>query len=204
MFFHWDSVPAPDAPRGLCFLHVFAAATGMDKIDSFAYVIGFTCANTAFLHTSCSFLKVTGANHAILPPWMKVNPSVGILRLVVPLLAQIPTMCAAFAFSTYLLPQRGVQNRLFCLRHWIHVHKYGLSAHVRLFLSCHGGRSWIFVYVVGFTCANKAFLPPSSFIDIVPKCGPNCDPNCGKSPLSSGGFAIRRWLCRCSARRIAR
>ena len=28
LFFHWDSVPAPDAPRGLFFLHVFAAATG--------------------------------------------------------------------------------------------------------------------------------------------------------------------------------
>ena len=26
-FFHWDSVPAPNAPRGLCVLHVFAAAT---------------------------------------------------------------------------------------------------------------------------------------------------------------------------------
>ena len=31
MFFHWDSVPAPDAPRGLCVLHVFAAATGWTK-----------------------------------------------------------------------------------------------------------------------------------------------------------------------------
>ena len=27
LFFHWDSVPAPDAPRGLCVLRVFAAAT---------------------------------------------------------------------------------------------------------------------------------------------------------------------------------
>ena len=29
LVFHWDSGPAPpDAPRGLCVLHVFAAATG--------------------------------------------------------------------------------------------------------------------------------------------------------------------------------
>ena len=39
-----------------------------------------------------------------------------------------------------------------------------------------------FAYVVGFTCAVPAFLPSSSFIDIVPNCGPNCV----KSPLSSG------------------
>ena len=26
LFFHWDSVPNPDAPRGLCVLHVFALA----------------------------------------------------------------------------------------------------------------------------------------------------------------------------------
>ena len=26
--FYWDSVPNPDAPRGLCVLHVFAVATG--------------------------------------------------------------------------------------------------------------------------------------------------------------------------------
>ena len=58
----------------------------------------------------------------------------------------------------------------------------------------------VFAPVIGFTCADPAFLPPSSFIDIVPNCGPNC----GKSPLSSGGFAIRCGLCRCSARRIAR
>ena len=31
LFFHWDSVPAPDAPRDLCVLHVFAAATGWTK-----------------------------------------------------------------------------------------------------------------------------------------------------------------------------
>ena len=99
LFFHWDSVPAPDAPRNLCVLHVF------------------------------------------------------------------------------LSPRR--QKRLFCLRHWIHVCKSGLSAHVMLFLNCHGGRSWVFAPVVGFTCAVPAFLPLSSFIDIVPNCGSNC----GKSPL---------------------
>ena len=31
------------------------ASSHVGKIASFAYVIGFTCANTAFLHTSCSF-----------------------------------------------------------------------------------------------------------------------------------------------------
>ena len=34
--------------------------------------------------------------------------------------------------------------------------------------------------VVGFTCADPAFLPPSAFMYVVP--------NCGKSPLSSGCF----------------
>ena len=53
----------------------------------------------------------------------------------------------AFSSSTYLLSQRK-QNRLFCLRHWIHVCKYGLSAHVMLFLNCHGGRSGLFAPVV--------------------------------------------------------
>ena len=129
-------------------------------------------------------------------PWMKVIPSVGILRLVVPLRPQTPTMCATLKPSTYLLPQRGVQNRLFCLRRWIHVCKYGLSAHVSLFLNCHGGRSWVLAPVIGFMCADPALLPLSSFIDI--------DLNSGKSPLCSGFFAIRRGLCRCSACRIAR
>ena len=31
LFFHWDSVPNPDAPRDLCVLYVFAAATGWSK-----------------------------------------------------------------------------------------------------------------------------------------------------------------------------
>ena len=74
-------------------------------------------------------------------------------------LLQTLTLRAAFASSTYLLPQRGGQNRLFCLRRWIHVCKYGLSAHVRLFLNCHGGRSWVFAPVIGFTCADPAFCP---------------------------------------------
>ena len=146
------------------------------------------------------FLKGHGGKSGHFAPWMKVIPSVGILRLVVPLRPQTPTMCATFKPSTYLLPQRGVQNRLFCLRHWIHVHKYGLSAHVRLFLNGHGGTSGLFAPVVEILCAKNRLLPPWSFIDIVPNCGPNC----GKSPLCSGFFAIRRGLCRCSARRIAR
>jgi len=36
------------------------------------------------------------------------------------------------------------QNRHFCLRHWIHVCKYGLSAHVMQFLDSHGGKSGLF------------------------------------------------------------
>ena len=103
-----------------------------------------------------------------------------------------------YVLHVFLSP-RG-QNRLFCLRHWIHVHKYGLSAHVRLFLNGHGGTSGLFAPVVEILCAKNRLLPPWSFIDIVPNCGPNC----GKSPLCSGFFAIRRGLCRCSARRIAR
>ena len=146
------------------------------------------------------FLKGHGGKSGHFAPWMKVIPSVGILRLVVPLRPQTPTMCATFKPSTYLLPQRGVQNRLFCLRRWIHVCKYGLSAHVSLFLNCHGGRSWVLAPVIGFTCVNSAYLPLSFFIDIVRNSGSSC----GKSPLSSGCFSIRSVLCRCSARRIAR
>ena len=97
-----------------------------------------------------------------------------------------------YVLHEFLSP-RG-QNRLFCLRHWILVCKYDIAAHVRLFLNCYGGRSWAFALVVGFTCVNKAFLPPSSFIDI----DPNCGSSCGKSSLSSGCFAIRCVLCRCS------
>ena len=69
-----------------------------------------------------------------------------LLRCVM-LLPQIMTLRAAFASSTYLLPQRGGQNRLFCLRRWIHVCKYGLSAHVMLFLNCHVGKSGLFAPV---------------------------------------------------------
>ena len=95
-----------------------------------------------------------------LPPWS---------CFFIGTLSQPLTLRVAFASSTYLLPQWGGQNRLFCLRRWIYVCKYGVFA-------------------------------PVVLIDIVPNCGPNC----GKSPLSSGGFAIRLVLCRCSARRIAR
>ena len=93
------------------------------------------------------FLKGHGGKSGHFAPWMKVILSVGILRLVVPLLAQIPTLCGTFASSTYLLPQRG-QNRLFCLRRWFHVCKYGLSAHFMQFLKGHGGTSGIFAPVV--------------------------------------------------------
>ena len=48
-----------------------------------------------------------------------------------------------------------------------------------------------FAPVDGSMYADPAILPPSPFIDVVP--------NCVKSPLSSGCFAIRRGLCRCSA-----
>ena len=66
-----------------------------------------------------------------------------LFRHVVRLLPQTTTMCAAFTSSMYLLSQRR-QNRLFCLCHWIHVCKYGLSAHVMQFLKGHGGRSGLF------------------------------------------------------------
>ena len=74
------------------------------------------------------------------------------------LLPQTLTLRAAFTSSMYLLPQRGGQNRLFCLRRCIHVCNYGLSAHVRLFLNCHG--------------ADRGFLPPSldSRVQIRPFC----------------------------------
>ena len=55
-------------------------------------------------------------------------------------------------------------------------------------------------YVVPLDQTLTLRLAFSSFIDIVPNCGPNC----GKSPFSSGFFAIRSGLCRCSACRIAR
>ncbi len=63
-------------------------------------------------------------------------------------LGQTLTLRGTFAYSMYLLPQRGEQNRLFCLRRCIHVCKCGPSAHVKLFLSCHGGRSGHFAPVV--------------------------------------------------------
>ena len=63
-------------------------------------------------------------------------------------LSQTLTLCVAFTSSTYLLPQRGGQNRLFCPRHWIHVCKYDIAAHVRLFLNGHGGTSGLFAPVV--------------------------------------------------------
>ena len=47
----------------------------------------------------------------------------------------------------YLLPQRGGQNRLFCLRRLIHVCKYCLSAHIMQFLKGHGGKSGHFAPV---------------------------------------------------------
>ena len=188
----------------------------------------------------------TGTNQAILPPWMKVNPSVGILHLVVPLLAQTPTMCAAFnvlhvfaaatgwAKST-LLPtslDSRVQIRPFCTRQAVFERSRG---QIKPF--CPRGCKlilWSEVFALLCRCCPKprrsarplrppciccrtrqnrlfcprrwihvcrfCLLPPSSFIDIVPNCGPNC----GKSPLCSGFFAIRRVLCRCSARCIAR
>ena len=148
LFFHWGSVLAPDAPSGLYVLHVFAAATGWQNrlfcLRRWIYV----CKYGLSAHVM-QFLKGHGGKSVhFAPPWMKVNPSVGSLRLVVPLLPQIMTLRAAFTSSTYLLPQQGGQNRLFCLRRWIHVCKYGPSAHVKLFLSCHGGRSGLFAPVV--------------------------------------------------------
>ena len=44
----------------------------------------------------------------------------------------------------YLLPQMGVQNRLFCLRHWIHVCKYDIAVHVMQFFERSRGQ------IVGF------------------------------------------------------
>ena len=65
-------------------------------------------------------------------------------------------------------------------------------------VASHVCKSWVSAPVVGFTCANRGFLPPSfftlnftgadhgfsppsAFMDVVR--------NCGKSPLSSGCFA---------------
>ena len=51
----------------------------------------------------------------------------------------------------------------FCPRRWIHVCKSGLSAPVAFHIELHVCKSWVSAPVVGFTCANPAFLPPSSF-----------------------------------------
>ena len=59
-----------------------------------------------------------------LPPWS---------CFFIGTLSQPLTLCVAFASSTYLLPQRGGLNRLFCLRRWIHVCKYDIAAHVMQF-----------------------------------------------------------------------
>ena len=75
------------------------------------------------------------------------------------LLPQTLTLSAAFASSTYLLSQRSGHNRLFCLRRWIHVCIYGLSAHVMQFLNGRGGRSWVFAPVDEILCAETRLLP---------------------------------------------
>ena len=38
--------------------------------------------------------------------------------------------------------------------------KSGLFAPVALHIELHGGESWVFAPVVGFTCADSALLPP--------------------------------------------
>ncbi|CCZ44730.1 unknown [Bacteroides sp. CAG:545] len=45
---------------------------GVDTIDSFTYVIGFTCAYTAFLHTSCSFLNGHGGRSWVFAPVVEI------------------------------------------------------------------------------------------------------------------------------------
>ena len=103
----------------------------------------------------------------------------------------------------------------------LHIELYGcrswVSVPVAFHIELHVCKSWVSAPVVGFTGANPAFLPPSLFTlnftgadrgflrpsldsraQIRPFCHPSSCidvvPNCGKSPLSSGCFAIRRGL----------
>ena len=49
----------------------------------------------------------------------------------------------------------------------VHVYRSGTFAPVIPLFHCHGCRSLAFAPVVGFTCADPAFLPPSAFMDVV-------------------------------------
>ncbi len=185
LFFHWDSAPAPDAPS-VRFNPPDPLSKGAIRACGLSIAAWLSLPASSGPASADALITLRSDFFAMLCCCPNPDAPRGLYVLHV------------FAAATWLA------KSTFRLRRWIHVCRYGLSAHVRLFLSCHGGRSWVFAPVVGFTCAVPAFLPLSSFIDIDPKCGLNCVPNCGKSPLSSGSFAICRALCRCSARRIAR
>ena len=130
LVFHWDSVPAPDAPRGL-FNPPDPLSKGVIRAYGLSIAYGFSLPASSGPSSDDALLILRSV----------------LFRYVVRLLPQTTTMCAAFASSMYLLPQRR-QNRLFCLRRWIHVCKYGLSAHVMQFLKGHGGKSGLFATVV--------------------------------------------------------
>ena len=76
-------VPNPDAPRGLCVLHVFAVATGAKSpllptsFDSRVQIRPFRPRHPFYFIVTC-------ANRAFWPPSLKVNPSDGIPRLYCP------------------------------------------------------------------------------------------------------------------------
>ena len=121
------------------------------------------------------------------------------------------TLRAAFASSTYLLPQipgPACLNPPNPLSKGAHQASERTGAHGHRFAVLRPASEDALVafltvllrYVVPLDQTLTLRLAFSSFIDIVPNCGPSS----GKSSLCSGGFAIRRGLCRCSACRIAR
>ena len=54
----------------------------------------------------------------------------------------------------------------------------------------HGCRLRVFAPVVGFTCADPAFLPPSAFMYVVPNCGKGRSAQ-GASQFAAGYAAVR-------------
>ena len=82
-------------------------------------------------------------------------------------------------FALYTSRKQGkLQRARACGGHEIHVCKSSLFAPVVLHIELHGCRLRVSDPVPESSCADPAFLPPSSLIDIVP--------NSGKIPLSSG------------------
>ena len=87
---------------------------------------------------------------------------------MVPVIGMVRFCVWRMLYSFHMSPTRCTIWS-FCTRRLIHVCRSGLFAPVIPLFHCHGCRSLAFAPVVGFTCADPAFLPPSAFMDVVPE-----------------------------------